>query len=90
MSTMVTSNDALMTTKSVAKFLGYSSIKSVRELVKKGHLKPRYIPGTRRPRFLSSQVRSLVREEPYTAPCKNFLGKPHHKPNKHNGDDDAE
>ena len=55
----------LLTTMQAARALGYTSPRHIMALVKQGHLKARYIPGTRRPKFLRSDLLNLIKDKPY-------------------------
>ena len=65
MGTTTTTPSALMSTKQVADFLGYRHVKSVTELMNKGHLRPRYLPNTCRPKFMREEVEALISDTPY-------------------------
>ncbi len=64
-STNIKNKSGLITTMQVARFLGYKTAKSIRELVNDGFLKPRYLPRSKRPRFLQSEVEALIKDKPY-------------------------
>ena len=55
----------LMTTKEVAEYLGFKSTRQIKDMVRKGYLKPRFLPNSSWRRFYQADVDALIEDEPW-------------------------